>query len=137
MTQTHTIKFEVGDWSDDGHGKTDDIYFKSNKDGDEVESLYGASVKMHGLDITCECDEYEDSCLSGEYLEKAREIFGSYPEVLKLLDDIEDGEMYMDSDTFVTLYMWTAKLMSADLEFEQTRPDYKNIIRPGGYGLFS
>jgi len=132
----HTIQITLGDWSDDGHGKTSDIFYKCNMTGTEVEGLYNAAVKLHGIDITSECDEYEDRELSEEYFKNARQIFGSYPEVQKLLDSIEYEDLNMDHDSFAELYMWTAKLMSADLVFEQTRPDYDNIIRPGGYGLF-
>lgn len=43
------FKFVIGDWSDDGHGKKDYVYFKSNKSANEIREAYWKSCFISGV----------------------------------------------------------------------------------------
>ena len=54
----------TGDWSDDGHGKSTDFYYKTDATLDELREAYLAGVKITGVDLFKECTEYCDRSLS-------------------------------------------------------------------------
>lgn len=132
----HRVKITMGDPCNDGHGQHETIEFMCNKDGFEITKLYQLSVDLHTCDITTQCEEYEDSALSEEYLELARATLGHFPEAKEYLDEAEKNG-FIDSSGFATLYLYTVKQVAPDFEFEAVTPDYNNELDIGGYGLFS
>jgi hypothetical protein len=58
----HTFSIAIGDWSNDGHGRCEHYWFKSNKPIEQVREAYFAAKKR--LPKLCPdqfCDEYEQS----------------------------------------------------------------------------
>jgi len=143
MTElNHTFTLTIGDRWDDGHGKYDTYHFKSNKSAAEIKELYGVASKMHNLDVTRQCEEYEDQSFTDLFIQHAVEVFGGYPEYLEklteaFLDENGSGEIvenWVDRELYVDIYLWTAKLVSADLVWERVRRS--NDIEIGGYGFY-
>jgi len=66
----YLIRFPVGDWSDDGHGKCDYFMVRSNKLAQEVREIHFSCPERLGFDIGNICREYEDSDLSLEIFDK-------------------------------------------------------------------
>lgn len=138
----HTITLTVGDWSGDGHDKTDVIVFKTNKTANEIEQSYHAAVKMTNLDLKAQCKDYEDSQFKPEFVKACMEIFANQPDAMALFGDEdssyveEGGDMYVESEQFAELYLFIARMMLSDLEWQVQSNDYSKNINVGGYGLF-
>ena len=59
------LKFTLGDWSDDGHGKTRIFYVKSNKSVDEFREAHFKFADKY-FDIGSLCSEYGDYSIHDE-----------------------------------------------------------------------
>src|SRR6185312_12976492 len=60
----------VGDWSSDGHGKTETVTFNTNATEEELKAAYKAGVQIIGFDMVEElCSDYEDNKLPRRYAE--------------------------------------------------------------------
>ncbi len=137
---THIFTITTGDRWDDGHGKYDTQAFKCSHSHDDVRKLYGMSCKLHSIDLTRYCSDYEDSSFPEDFINRLYEIFGAYPEVIGFLDNAfrqDDGSIdgeYVDQDLYVDLYFWIAKLVDGTLAWKKTEalPD----IDIGGYGFY-
>lgn len=138
---THTFTLTVGDPSRDGHNQSDTTAFMSNRSIQDIQKSFGMAAKLHSLDITSQCEEYEDSKLDENYWTRARAAFHAVPAALGLScladeDEVgydEDGA-YVDSDEFMELYLQTAKLADPELVWEEAPTGRDHFI--GGYGLF-
>lgn len=120
----HIITFVIGDWSDDGHGKTRELLFQSNLSKIEVENAYVEGTKLINFDFSEKVAvEYQNPELPAKYL-KILNDFGA-----KLHPKLED----LDYESFADIWMFIAKLGRPDLEIKMLN---KNSIDIGGYGLF-
>lgn len=126
----------VGDWSDDGHGKTDKFLIYSNFSKEQILAAYKKGAMMLGVDVTRDvCHKYEDSYLENEQWKK----FEAAGMTLHELFQDEEFETDIDSkfciytDSFVRLWLFTVKLGDPSFENEFVR---FSDIHIGGYGLF-
>lgn len=133
--EMYTTKLVMGDWSDDGHGKTEDIVIKSNLTSKQLEAAYKKGVKKLGFDFSevC-CADYEDSEVPEEYQEKLLKagLADYLPE-----DQLEgDGNWFDDfyTDHYMWVWMFIAHLGDPSLVWENAKE--VNSINIGGYGLF-
>lgn len=145
--------FEIGDPSDDGHGCSDRIYYKTNKNMKEVIQGYKDSCKLTGVqfnDPNCGSKNYTDT----PKLSKFNKIVCEYEDITLSEDVVEifdefgldhtdfDNEPY--SDTFIELVMEFIKLSIPDLEYKEfnyinkikTINDSKELNISLGYGLY-
>jgi hypothetical protein len=61
---TNKTTLVLGDWSDDGHGKTDRISITSNLDTKQIEKAYNKGAKKLGFNFVNDvANDYEDSLL--------------------------------------------------------------------------
>jgi hypothetical protein len=71
----NNITVTMGDWSSDGHGKTESVVISTNLTSEEIEAGYKAGTKIIGKSfIDKYCENYEDSSMSfhaAEPFEKA------------------------------------------------------------------
>jgi hypothetical protein len=126
---TNTINLVVGDWSDDGHGKTDSYTIQTKTTRLELEKAFKKGQKIIGFNLDEDvCAEYEEYELKESEADKIREHLPNFN-----IDDLDDG-CYMDSESFAILYMEIAKLGDPTIEYEIA--DNENSINIGGYGLF-
>lgn len=160
------MMFTIGDWSDDGHGKTSEFVFRTNVTIEEVRQAYLASCSLtkisfgpkkpgDGIEHTI-CSEYEDgyisfnalkvlishglSCLSEE--DYQNDI--PFPDECFFTDSYDKNGQYVDVDSFSKLLMWFIKLSLPELEYEvsKTIPSVngywdKDLNQMWGYGLFN
>lgn len=136
------FKLVVGDWSSDGHEKTEDVYFMINvKTVKDVEKAYAVGTKKLGFDLKNDCcAEYEDNKISDDQVVKLK-ASGIDLKAAFNFDDADDDPdeedfQFMDPQTFAHLYMFIAKLGDPKLEFTQVNTDRIERINVGGYGLF-
>ena len=130
----NVIKLVVGDWSNDGHGRTHSTSIRSSITNEEIQSAYELGVKNLGVSISTLCEEYEDSEIPSE----ARDVFvkaGYVPtDFDPEMDTVEQCLEYIDPEAFVELYLFTVKQGNSEFTFEFIESDDINI---GGYGLFT
>lgn len=115
------FKIVIGDWSNDGHGRTDDYIISTNLSSKEIDAAYKKAVKFIGIDMVEElCRDY-----NGDITKEQIEIFAAH--------GIEIEE-YMDRDTF--LWLWGEYIKLGNSDFEYKMAEDVESIEIGGYGLF-
>lgn len=129
----HTVSLTTGDWSHDGHGICNSHIFVSNFSASDIGRFMDAACKLHNLDFDSQCEEYEDSALSDEFIEQALVSFTGQPDALSLISRARDAE-YIDDQEFAQLYLFIARLVEPKLRWEKSSGINIEI---GGYGLYS
>lgn len=129
----HTITLTTGDWSSDGHGITSSHVFATNFTASKIESLHNAACGLHGLEFDTQCEDYEDSSLTEEFIEQALISFTGQSDALKLIQQAQKHE-YISASDFADLYLFIARLVEPTLRWESSESDEITI---GGYGLHS
>lgn len=133
----HRVKLVVGDWSGDGHDKSEDVYCNSNKPLIEVEAAYGKGCQRLGFDLIKDyCEAYEDDRIENSTLEALAKALPSFGEEwnLNLLDDDEGYYRIMSTDEWVDLVLTVARI--GDPELQITVAPHEGSWKVGGYGLF-
>jgi len=147
----HLIRFPVGDWSDDGHGKCHYFIVRSNKPVQELRELHFSCKEKLGFDIGDICRDYEDSELSLDIFDKLQaagfdiEWEGEQPEYAKYFDSINARIMHTEE----VFNLWTdiLKFLDPDLNLELTVVESDDInfygfdekkrhLNTPGYGVF-
>lgn len=135
------IGFCIGDWSGDGHEKTETFYIESKfteKDFREASSK-GKKIVRLGSNV---CSDYEDRTFPGNVLktiidhglitEKSLDCVVEAKDMdpdWKLGDDVE-----VWGEEFFKLHLAVCKIGNPDLEWKVISDD--PVINIGGYGLF-
>jgi hypothetical protein len=143
---TNEITLVLGDWSDDGHGKTDIQIIRSNLDHKALLKAYNKGSKKLGFNfIDDDCADYEDGSLPRDHLVKLMEhglkledIFDTDYDLKKARDLLEDEQsedgIGLWVDSFSAIFLFIAKLGNKDFEYGFVREGSRLNI--GGYGLF-
>ena len=119
------ILLKLGDWSDDGHGKTEDVFIQCNLTMEELQAAYKKGSKKVGVNLSDDvCCEYEDSSIDDE----------TRNELEKAGLELPYSEWGIDATDFANLWMAIATIGNPDLKWEH---DNLNVptIDIGGYGL--
>lgn len=126
----YLIKLVVGDWSGDGHEKTQNYYIYSNLSKKDIdESLKLAKNKLT-FDVRNIASDYEERGMSAKQAAKLTEYNFKFDD-----DNIEnDGSVYLTPEIFVDIYLFSIKLGNDNFEYTLLKPDF--TINIGGYGLF-
>lgn len=132
----YCVTLVVGDWSRDGHEKTDTISIESNLSPKDIEKAYKKGTKKIGVDLSKTIvADYECNVMSSADVAKfvaagfdLQEFLGAYYEIN------EDGSLELGVDEFVDLYLFVVKTGNADFISKRIEP-YSNI-NIGGYGLY-
>lgn len=133
------IALVVGDYSGDGHSKTDVFFITSNMDRKAIKEAYSKGSKKLGKDIVKTiCKNYEDSKFPIKLLEKLGidyTTLDGYHDYQDEFDSDFDTEVHVYQDDWVQIYLAVVKLGCPS--FEYTMMDSNNIaINIGGYGLY-
>jgi phosphopantothenoylcysteine synthetase/decarboxylase len=130
----------MGDWSSDGHGKTDNLVIKSNLTVAEINEAYKRGTKIVGFDFCDEvAKEYEDRRLSNEHMKLL--VAQGYDE--KSVERVEydnddddyDGDYSLWTDSYPDIWLFIVKLGNPNFKYEEV-VDSAQRINIGGYGLF-
>ena len=141
---THTIRFPVGDWSDDGHGKCEYYNVRSSHSAEHLREVHFKAPEVVGFEIGKICSDYEDSQLSKDFIDKLTAT-GMDP---NNYGEEYEGSYSMYPDGIIKLWLDILIYIDADLELEIIKPpeaepinfygfDEKNRhLDTPGYGLF-
>lgn len=77
------IKFPIGDWSNDGHGKCQYFIATTPLTVDHVREVHFAAPAILGFDIGSICNEYGESSISPEILAKIAKVLPAWSEELE------------------------------------------------------
>jgi hypothetical protein len=149
------IKFSIGDWSDDGHGKSETFLVKSNVPLIDLQEAYFEACNKLGVRLDGDkkikweppCSDYEDSVFPMEIYKHLKEQGVKMPEPEDTYDEDDKG-VYFNPDQWVDIIlsfiMWQNKKikltrMDDDVQtFHFYGIDKQNRhIGHIGYGLFN
>lgn len=126
------VSLVLGDPYEDGHGRHKTIHIESNRSAKHMQKSYVKGTALVGVDLAEDlCSDYQSRCIDVTDLKKfiALGFNTGYT-----LDEETGGEVVLDIDTFVQIYLFTVKL--GDPKFTFKIINNKEVIRIGGYGLF-
>lgn len=127
----YTFQYTVGDWSNDGHGQTDVFFIKSSDPVETLSAAFEAGVKIIGHDIRKYCENYEDDMMSGD-------VAQAFIDHGAELNEIYDGEVYMDADSVLSAIIATIKAGNPEIFLEVDTPvDLCHFIGSVGYGCYT
>ncbi len=148
----------LGDWSDDGHGKSEKLLIESNKTVEEIQNAYKDSCKLTGISFNGDNEdytqtnrfwvessnyriavEYEEPKLTSEVLE----VLEKFKCPKGIIENYNEEPYYR---SYIDLWDWFVKLSLPDLEFNIVKEDdgipcingywNKNLNVSFGYGLY-
>jgi hypothetical protein len=130
------IKFPIGDWSDDGHGKCDYFFATTRMDIKYVREAHFAAPSVIGFDIGDICRGYREFDISKSIEEK----------ILAIFPDWQSESVDCPESLF---YLWVRLLnyIDSDLSLDPICEDAEPInfygfdnkgrhLKTPGYGLF-
>lgn len=134
----HIVDLIVGDWSHDGHEKTETVSIKINITPGELREAYERGRDQVGFDLTSDvANDYEDRKLSNVRMKAL--VAKGYDERSVERDEYNNesddyaGDYVLSHDSFVDVWLFIAKLGNPDLTYETLNSASINV---GGYGLF-
>lgn len=127
---TNILALVVGDWSGDGHDKTEKITIQSNRTAAQLEAAYRKGSKKAGVDIVRDCcNAYECNWIPEDVIEKLKKA------KIRSAEYFAEDTDFKDADTWAELYLDICKLGDAKLKVK-ILADHRKQINIGGYGLF-
>lgn len=131
---TYKIKLVVGDWSDDGHGKTDSYLVKTNYSAADIKRSYERVLKTHKL--RAPCNDCEDNRVDINIVELLAQHNIKTSDILEY-DKKNETYSFVDcgQDYFSELYLRISSVILTDLVYEFIDSDIATL-NVGGYGLF-
>lgn len=140
------FKLELGDWSDDGHGKTKVFFFESNLTVEDLREIFFTNKEVYGDFLEKYCSDYQDSVMTLEEIE-AIELIGIQVSDYIKKEALQEGSLFIDTNTMIDWFVQFMKLGNPSLilnavdegvpSFHFYGRDSKNRhISSFGYGLF-
>jgi hypothetical protein len=144
----NTYRLVIGDWSHDGHEKSDIFRFKTNYTREQIIEAYKVAEERSGVSLTSHSGiltDYEDGTIKGEAIDKLKALGVSIEELLKThdLDDWE-GEISVSPDGVARLFLAMVGAVANDFEWEEDhdRSEFingfwqKDFNHSMGYGVY-
>jgi hypothetical protein len=128
----NTIEIVVGDWSADGHGRTETVVITTDYTAKEVEKAFNAGVKKTGFNIQEHCQEYEDNAVPNDLYDY---FDAQGVEYANIRHDSDDGNQGIGSDDYAKIWLKTCELGDPNFKYK-VQSNYENKVNIGGYGLF-
>lgn len=143
----HATTLVVGDWSDDGHGKTDVIIIHSNIESEKIMGAYRKASKKLGFKLIDDvCTDYEDSMLPTQDLKKLMDHGLRLEQIFEPgYDELEEAKRALENESSEGISLWPdsyAKIFLFIVGLGDPTFGYKIVeddtsrINIGGYGLF-
>jgi len=129
------INVVIGDWSDDGHGKTAIFIINSNLPLKQIETAYRKGSKKVGFKLHEQVEDCEQSELDLDLFNKLKDFGLNLKKVGIDKSDIdeEDNRVQLWSSSYFKLYMFICQVGDPNLEYKL---EHNSQLRIGGYGLF-
>lgn len=128
----------VGDWSGDGHSRSDSINIECNLTVKELQAAYKAGAKKVKLDLTKDvAEDYEDCYIRADELAKLRKHGYSNDHEVSVEDTGDkDPELYRidNYEAFADMWLFIAKVGNPKLVCKVASASAS--IHIGGYGLY-
>jgi len=138
----HKINLIVGDWSNDGHEKTEDIRFNASLDKENIEKAYKKGIKIVGKEFLTLCEEYEQNTIPKKLfmqicaLESRLINYSDFNETIEELNASDESYYSISPLQFAVMYMAIAAQGNVKLTWELDILPISSYINVGGYGLF-
>ena len=153
----NTYKITVGDWSDDGHGKTVDLTFTTNKTADEIRQGYWDSCVKTGVafhhDDLADMENFNKMSSKADLAKIGHRILADYgeytisPEVIDIFlsfgFDGEKGSLCVSARGLGEMILWFVGLSVEGFQWEASagvesiNGFWNNSLNVQfGYGLF-
>lgn len=132
------ISLVMGDWSGDGHSKTDTVVIKSNLTVPEITKAYKKASKKLGFDLIKEvAADYQDNNLSKDNMQALiKNGFSGELEDDEEEDNGGKGGYFLWTDSFLDIYLFIVKLGDPNFEYAILQGELNPSINIGGYGLY-
>jgi hypothetical protein len=133
----YTYYNELGDQSHDGHEKTEKVYFKSNRNKQEIHNLNSMVTKTFGNYRSAVASYYENASVPQSMILKMKE-FDWYDDNWFGEGDLEDDERsvsYWD-DSFMELWFQLMRYHDRGFRWKHIQDPVEDSGLGGGYGLF-
>lgn len=144
------FKVNIGDWSNDGHGRNEVFVIDSTKSNEEVQVAFKIAAQKIGVLSTdvhprfLIADDYEDSTLSDKHAEMLTNSGVQFEDLLYNDGDNEDPIWIIDEPLSLVHLIMRIAQTELDFEYEITSdliPNFNgfwgNLNVSFGYGLFS
>lgn len=148
----YKIKFELGDWSDDGHGKSKIFLVESSVPVEELREIHFKAPNVLGFDIGSICSEYEKNWITKDFYYTLHKVIKVEPnEELdeNFWEEYEDKYYFEDVDELLWYWLKCLTAIEPTLELkivdDRTHPSIhfygfdslgRHLNTPG-YGLFN
>lgn len=143
-------KMIFGDWSDDGHGKTETFIIDIDATQKELVEAYKKTKEEFGFGVEDVCDEYEDYTINPERTKILFDAGFSEADLDQSYSDIEeiddDGSMWVDVGRMFDILMFMIKRQLPDLKYKVVADNYPILLGCSnspltgsehvGYGVF-
>ena len=92
----HEFTIAIGDWSDDGHGKSNDYVFTCTHDEDAIREAYLKAARASGVGLhrgegfEAILDEYEENTFTNEQADRLKAVGVDFSRLVSVWPD-EDG----------------------------------------------
>lgn len=141
----------LGDWSDDGHGETQNVCVRCSHTIDELHKSYKASCEKTGIFFADEvASGYNDPTMTSKAVEIFTQFDCPFEELLSDIYGWDESEpltdLSLEPTQYVRLLMWFIGLSLYDLKYEERKgfasfhihePDHaRGNTSFFGYGLF-
>lgn len=131
----YVINLVLGDWSNDGHGRTKTYTIDSNLSIDAINSAYKLGFSLIGHDIVkTVADEYQSTSLC-DFIVEALYNNGFAFEDIEVYDKLNNEfiDIELDTDLYLKIYLFVVYLGNPEFSPQIIE---QNKINIGGYGLF-
>lgn len=131
------LALRIGDWSRDGHERTEDVVVRVNKSPMAIEKAYRDGVAICEVDIEKLVEDYEAWDIPSKELRMLHRhgILRDWNFDEESLS--QDFSLYCEHDKYAEIYLRIAQLGAADLKYEMLKEDEFPVLCIGGYGLFA
>ena len=125
----HLTVITIGDFSGDGHQKTQDFYIRSNKTRDELREAWFAAKNIVPEELwpSTLCSEYEDCKMSPDTITQLQALGAPLPE----------NPLWVTEEDMFKLTLWFLKQGDNEAHFEHIEAPSLMFCGPDAKGRFS
>lgn len=136
----------IGDYSGDGHGVTETVTFKVSHKAKDIKAAYKKAIRKAGISLdSCSvrnievvCNEYNNSCISSEQVEKLKSLGIKWDNMESEFND--DGSLFVSPEDLAYIFMEMVRSQLKTFKYKRVKPvclnGFASDIGSIGYGCF-